>query len=292
MSSSRIAWRRVSRGLSLIGFGVFLLLSTQGLLRAGFWLDAWTYWPVLLVALGLRLMFEHSRAPWGVLLSPLLLVGTLSYVAWGDADPVRADWETVRAARDPGVEAWSLEAELALSDLDLRAGSPARGMLLQGRTSPSDHGRVRVSHRGDSSRVHLRGGRWGSGGVHILNGGRHLWDVEITDDLPMTLRVASAFLDGELALETVDVTRVNLEGAFNNFTLRLGAPRTDTRLDMEGAWNHLELVVPEDTPVRVTTDGFINLVDRRPERPQPGGAGPAYRVHSEGAFNRVVIRSD
>ena len=290
MSGSRIAWRRVSRGLSLIGFGVFLLLSTQGQLRPGFWLDAWTYWPVLLVALGLRLMFEHSRAPVGVLLSPLLLVGTLSYVAWGVTDPVSTDWATVQASRDPRIEAWSLEAELALSDLDLRAGSPARGLLLQGRTSPSEFGRVRASHRGDSSRVHLRGGHWGSSGVHILNGRRHLWDVELTDDLPMTLRVASAFLDGELALETIDVTRVDLEGAFNDIVLRLGAPRTDTRLDLEGAFNHLELVVPEDTPVRVTTDGFINLVDRRSDRPAPGG--PAYRMHSEGEFNRVVVRSE
>ena len=226
----------------------------------------------------------------GVLLSPILLVGTLSYVAWGATDPVSTDWATVQASRDPRIEAWSLEAELALSDLDLRAGSPARGMLLQGRTSPSELGRVRASHRGDSSEVHLRGGHWGSGGVHILNGRRHLWDVELTDDLPMTLRVASAFLDGELALETIDVTRVDLEGAFNDIVLRLGAPSTDTRLDLEGAFNHLELVVPEDTPVRVTTDGFINLVDRRSERHAPGG--PAYRVHSEGAFNRVVVRSE
>lgn len=290
MSSKRIAWRRVSRGLNLIGFGVFLLLSTQGLLRSGFWLDTLTYWPVLLVALGLRLMFEHSRVPWAMLLSPVLLMGTLSYVAWGASAPVAADWETIRAPRDPRIEAWSLEAELALSDLDLRAGSRARGMLLQGRTSPSDLGRVRVSDRGNSSRVHLRGGHWRSGGVHVLNGRRHLWDVEMTDDLPMTLHLASAFVVGELALETLEVTRVDLDGAFNDITLHLGAPGTDTRVYLEGAFNQLELVVPEDTPVRVTTDGFINLVDRRSgDRPS---SGRAYRVHSEGAFNRVVVRSE
>ncbi len=291
MSSTRISWRRVSRGVNLIGFGVFLLLSTQGLLRSGFWLDTLTYWPILLVALGLRLMFEHSRMPWAMLLSPVLLMGTLSYVAWG-APPasVAADWETVRAPRNPRIETWSLEAELALSELDLRAGSRARGMLLRGRTSPSDLGHVRVSDRGDSSRVHLRGGHWRSGGVHVLNGRRHLWDVEITGDLPMTLRLAGAFVDGELALETTDVTRVDLDGAFNDLTLRLGRPGTDTRVDLEGAFNHLELVIPEDTPVRVTTDGFINLVDRRSgDRPS---SGRGYRVHSEGAFNRVVVRSE
>ena len=93
MSSAPIAWRRVARGLNVIGVGVFLLLSTQGLLHPGFWLDAVAFWPVLLIALGLRLMFERSRAPWAVLLSPLLVVGTLSYVAWGPADPVATDWE-------------------------------------------------------------------------------------------------------------------------------------------------------------------------------------------------------
>ena len=40
MTESRVSWRRVSRGLSFIVFGVFLFLSTQGLLHRGFWLDA------------------------------------------------------------------------------------------------------------------------------------------------------------------------------------------------------------------------------------------------------------
>ena len=80
------------------------------------------------------------------------------------------------------------------------------------------------------------------------------------------------------------------EGAFNDFTLHLGEPRADTRVNLEGAFNRLELVIPADMPVRVSRDGFINVVDRRPN----GRAlnGPAYRVHSEGAFNRVVIRSE
>jgi hypothetical protein len=64
----------------------------------------------------------------------------------------------------------------------------------------------------------------------------------------------------------------------------------DTWVNLEGAFNQLELVVPADTPVRVSSDDFIDVVDRRPN----GRAlkGPAYRVHSDGAFNRVVIRSE
>ncbi|MDP6579680.1 MAG: DUF5668 domain-containing protein [Vicinamibacterales bacterium] len=295
MSGSRIAWRRVARGLSFIGFGVFCLLSTQDLLHRGFWLDALAYWPVLLIALGLHLMFERSRAPWGVLLSPLLIMATLGFVAWRGPGPLSTNWEdwenweTVQAARDPQVESWTLEATMALADLDLRAGSVAPGMLLQGRTAPANRASVRVVDRSDSSRVYLRGNRWRSGNMHLLPVTRHHWDLDVTDDQPMSLRLETAFVEGDLNLETTDVARVNLDGAFNDLTLRLGAPRTDTRVDLEGAFNHLELVVPENTPVRVSSDGFINLVDRRSNARTLDG--PAYRLRPEGAFNRVVIRS-
>ena len=64
MSGSRIAWRRVSRGLLFIGFGAFGLMGTQGLLHRGFWLDALAFWPVILIALGARLVFARGRARW------------------------------------------------------------------------------------------------------------------------------------------------------------------------------------------------------------------------------------
>ncbi len=44
MSELRIVWQRFSSGVGFIGFGVFLFLSTQGLLHRGFWLDAFAYW--------------------------------------------------------------------------------------------------------------------------------------------------------------------------------------------------------------------------------------------------------
>jgi hypothetical protein len=290
MSEGRFAWRRAARGLNWIGFGVFFFLSTQGFLHRGFWLDALSFWPVLLIAMGARMMFECSKVPFGVLLSPLLVVGTLSFVAWRGAEPFSMEWTRVEAARSQEADSWSLEATMALTHLDLRAGGVAPGMLLQGRTAPSDRGSVRVSERGDSSRVRLRSGRWRSGTVHVLPGKRDRWDLDVADDLPMTLYLGTAFAQGELELEPVEVRRVDLDGAFNDLTLRLGAPKQDTRIELEGAFNHLELVVPAGTPVRVTTDGFVNLVDRRSGNGRR--TGPAYRVRSDGAFNRVVVRSE
>jgi hypothetical protein len=289
MTESRIVWARMSRGLWFIGLGVFCLLSTQGLLHRGFWFDALAFWPVLLITLGLRMVFERSRTPWVVLFSPLILVGILSYVARRGPEPRPTDWTPVRALRDAQVESWTLEARVALADLDLRAGSLAPGVLLEGRTTTTAAGSVRVSDRGDSSRVTLGARRWRSG-AYLVPATRQAWDMNVANALPVALRLSTAFAEGDIDFRSIEVTRVDEEGAFNDLTLRLGEPRTDTRVNLEGAFNRLVLVVPERTPVRVSTDGFLNLVDRRPDRGRL--SGPAYRVRSTGAFNRVVIRSE
>ena len=77
---------------------------------------------------------------------------------------------------------------------------------------------MRVSGRGDPARVYLRGDEWRSGSVHFLPVRRNVWEV----DRPMTLRLNTAFVEGELALETIEVTRVDLDGTFNDLTLSLG----------------------------------------------------------------------
>ena len=76
-----IAWRRAARGLTLIGIGVFLLLNTTGLLPWSFWGDLLDYWPVLLVAIGIRMVFDRSAAPWLALLGPVLSLATMTWVA-------------------------------------------------------------------------------------------------------------------------------------------------------------------------------------------------------------------
>ena len=290
MSESRIVWRRFSTGLSFIGFGVFFFLSTQDLLHRGFWLDALALWPVCLIALGLRVMFDRSKTPWAVLLSPLIIMAALTYLALRGAEPSSTDWQTVQAARDPQAASWSLQASLALSNFNLRTGPLPSGILLQGRIAPADHGSVRVSDRGSSPRVYLRSDRWEIGHLYFRPDRRDHWEVEVADDLPMALRLSTAFAEGELDLQALEVTRVDLDGAFNDFTLRLGTPPTDIVVSLEGAFNRVKLLVPEDTPVRVSTDGFINLVDRRSNTRSL--SGPAYQLRADGAFNQIVVRSE
>ncbi len=286
---ARVAWRRVSRGVLFLGFGVLLLLTTLDYLSWWFWCEALTFWPVLLVGLGIRLIFERSPAPWLILLSPLLILGTLAFVAQADVADAPYGWESVTASRPEGTERWSLDGWLVLARVEMESRPLSQDLLVDGSASSRWRRGARVSERGGSARVYLGRRREHHWNIGFLPNHRERWDLGLAEDLPISLNLDSVFSSGEVNLETATLTRADLEGAFNDLVLRLGKPASDVRLRFEGAFNEIELIVPPSTPVSVSTEGFLNIVDGRPDAPRLGD--PGYRVSVDGAFNRVVVNS-
>ena len=289
MSDRRIAWSNVSRGFYFVGFGIFLLLNTQGVLPWSFWRDAIAYWPVGLVALGIRLVFERSGTPWLALFGPVLVVGTLTHVAFNQPVTWERGWADIHADRPASVERWTVEGRLVMVDLDLTARSLPESVLVDGRISPAGREAVRTSTRGDAARVRIGRPRrtWSLIGLPAR---LHKLELGAARDLPVGVDLDIAFTDGRIDLAEAPVTGVILDGAFNDLTLRLGTPGSDVRLELNGAFNHIALVVPATVPVRIRTEGFLNLTDGR----RNGGSrsGPGYRFDLDGAFNHLSVRSD
>ena len=288
MSERAVEWRRVSRGLIWIGFGTFLLMTTLGVLQWSFWLDALRYWPILLVGLGIRIIFERTRTPWAILLSPLVILGTLTLVAVSGPRGLPGDWEPVSAERSPDTESWTLSLGLAFASLDVDTGDVPANVLVEGRAAARRSPTVWVSGGAAQSRVRLRSRRreW----VAFFPSTRERWELDVARDLPMRVDLDAAFTGGELDLTSVPVTRVDMEGAFNDVVLRLPAPESDVRLDFQGAFNVVEVHVPKGTRVTTSTDGFLTFARGR----RRGGSddGPRYKLKVEGAFSRAVIRYD
>ena len=84
---------------------------------------------------------------------------------------------------------------------------------------------------------------------------------------------------------------MEIEGAFNSLTLRLGpVEEDDVRVYLSGAFNDYRLEVPDSTPVRVRSRGFMT---RQRGRREPSTSGrPGYRVYLDGAFSQVDVYSD
>ncbi len=297
MKDEGLRWVRISRGFYLLGLGTFLLLTTQDLLPPTFWGDAAAYWPVLLVAIGIRLVFERGPAPWLVLLGPTLVLGTLMYVAMqGPGRTVlEGDWAPVRIERPADLSAWRIEGGLAAASLEVKSRRLPRDILVEGRATETGRHSVRVEETAPG-RVRVTNSLFGRTILVMPGRRRARCELGVTTALPVAFDLDLAFTETRLDVGNVPVSRVAVDGAFNDLSLRLGAPSSDVHLDLEGAFNQVVLEVPARTPVRVTSEGFLNVVDKRTaegaaaDRAAADGA-PGYRVQLEGAFNRVVVRS-
>jgi len=289
MTAPRVLWRRMSRGLLLAGFGVFLLLTTTGFLPRFFWLNALRFWPVLLIGLGVRLVFERSRAPWAILLSPLLILGTMTWVAAATPEPWTGSWDTVRVDRPDTAGKWRLRGRMVFASVDLAARPLEESLLVTGRTAGMGPGVVTSRDWSRGMTVDLdgdvHGWIWPDAGARSRR-----WELELSDRDPVSLDFDVAFARGTLDFESATVPDVGLDGAFNDLTLRLGTPESPSRIDLDGAFNRIELVVPPGTPISVRTDGLLNLVRGRERRGRT--AGPGWILNVEGAFNRIVVRYD
>jgi hypothetical protein len=144
---------------------------------------------------------------------------------------------------------------------------------------------VWLARDGEHPRTRLRGERHRSGIVWREQ--VEAWRIRVSDELPLRVDLGLAFCEGRLDLGGLALTRVDLEGAFNDLRVSLPVPTSEVRLSLEGAFNDYEIEIPEGVPLRIDVEGLLNGVDGGSRE----GAGPGYRIDLEGAFNSVSVHS-
>jgi hypothetical protein len=286
----RADWAKAAEGIQLAGVAVFLLLNTTGVLPWSFWLDAISLWPVLIMSAGVKIAFEKSRAPWLLLLGPVLVLGSLAWLASGNRPQAPAGpWEEAFLARPEGTRSVDLEAALVGSRLRfISATDLPTGRLVGGRSvGRSEKTRLDVRAEDGVAEVRLDGGKRN---LVFLPRAREGWELRLPAELPLDLRIRGAGVGGELDLAAGSKVAFRTEGVFIRVAARLPAPREQTEIRMNGVFNALTLSVPAGTPVRVHGPGLpFNAVDRGVR----GAEGrPGYDVHVQGVFSAVEVITD
>ncbi len=287
----RADWARAADGISLAGFAFFLLLCTTGVLPWSFWLEAIALWPLLIMSAGVKIAFEKSGAPWLVLLGPAIVLGGLGWLASGARPgPPAGPWQAEALPRPEGTDRVRLDAQLCAARLQVTTAAelPA-GRLVEGRSlGRPQRARLEGEREDATARVVLKDGS--SNGVVFLPRPRQHWELGLPAGLPLAVRVSGAGIGGHLDLTGSRCLEANAQGVFLGLEVRLGAPREDTRITLNGVFNSLVLAVPEGTPVRVDGPGLpFNAVDRGVR----GAEGrPGYDVKVQGVFSAVEVRTD
>ena len=286
----RADWGRVADGIFLAGLGVFFLVATTRGLPEGFWIEAVTFWPVLLVSAGIRIVFDKTAFAAGVILGPVVVLSSLFWLAWGHPPVPRppGDWHAVSGMAPEGTEWVRLNADLAGVHLDVDTRHLKAGLLAEGRAASRDvTPSLRIDEGEDQASVRLDGRR---GGFLLIGTRREVWELGLTDALPLEVIVEGVFVRTRADLRTGHLVHAEVNGAFNAASLQLPRPTAPVTIHFKGAFSTYDVTVPEGTPVHLQGPGFpLNFTDEGPAQEGQSDAEPGYNIVVDGAFCAVTI---
>jgi len=285
-------WNRAADGIFLCGVAVFLLLNTMGALPWGFWFDAISLWPLLIMSAGVKIAFEKTKAPWLVLLGPAIVLSGLTWVASGARpDDMAGPWTAEGPLPRPeGARRVKLDLDLFASRLKVHAREVEGGALADARSiERRSQSRLEVNREDDTAEIRLDAGT--RRGVIILPGRKQRWELGVASELPLRYELDGVMVRSRLELaESRDFQGGQASGVFLATEVELPAPAETVELAVRGVFNILRVSVPEGTPVRVHGTGFpFNIVKPRSIDGEEGR--PGYDVKLDGIFSVVKIEA-
>ncbi len=240
----------------LIGLGILLLLSNLGMLQWSIWDAAWKLWPILLIAAGLDVLIGR-RSAIGSCLSTLIV---LALIAGAIAVFAMPGWFGV-GGPGPDITGQGVSQPLEgarYGDVTIRpaaaslrvAGGAAEGKLLEGTVSlPAGEAAAGSSRMANDVLYYSLASRDVRPYVG-RPGGDRTWDLRLTDQAQLALRVGMGAGQVTADLRGLKLTSVVVEmGAGQAIITVPAGGRLDMRVNV--AVGEAVIRVPRGSAVRV-----------------------------------------
>jgi len=261
----------MTSGILLIVVGVVWLLRNFGILPHEFWRIILPWWPLVIVALGLKAIFMPRRSTSIVTIVLVLILLGAGYMFLFPAQEVlERPWATAVVPIPAGVTMprvsplVGLNADIRASHFTLRAGDPATPNLAQTRwrglpvrQTLSDWGAqhevIELSH------LHQRG--------RMLNLGNLRSDVvtELNPEQTFALEIRASAAAVELDLRGLALTGLNFRLNAGQATLRIPEYPKDIEVFVEANAGDIRIVIPANVAarIRIETEAAMVVVDER-----------------------------
>jgi len=260
--------------LILITLGLVFLMANLGMLGASPWQLLWRWWPLILIVVGLEILIG-VLGRWSYVLSAILgilvVIATLSLVAYlllvGPQLGVGTPPEYTSHLTQPLGDVTRAEVNLDLSFGTFRVSALPAGTENLLEASFAGHG---DDEKPPVSREYRE-----TGGVAMLTlesegpqvsfgGGWPEWDLRLSPDVPLTLKVDAVMGTYDLDLRDLPATDVELDAVMSTSKVYLPA-RGRTLIRISGVMDTVEIVVPAGTAARIHTRGlsFVNVDKNR-----------------------------
>jgi len=240
------------------------------------WPILWTYWPLILIFIGLGTIWDHWRrrqnpnapagsslgASLGAIAFVLILLALLwhgrNFSHWRGGS-VYAMQHQSRTVDRQNAKSVRVTLDMGAGDLDLSGGSshlleadfdyrgswdaPSVDYSVSGAT-----GDLNISQQNTEN--HFGG-----------NGDNH-WTLHLANDIPMEIKIDMGAGHDNLRLRDIDVTRLNLDMGAGQADVDLtGNRKSDLTADIEGGVGEADIRLPKNIGVIVNASGGIGTIE-------------------------------
>ncbi len=239
--------------LVLIGLGVLLLLGNLGVIRFDFWQFISTWWPLILIIVGLDVLIGSLRTR--------------------NVKPQTFALELGTAER--------ADVEIHYGAGELVIGKAASGKIVDGTYT----GEVRYDAKPDG-RVWLKLEPWN---WWMWGASRHHWTIGLTDAVPLKLSLDGGAANANVDLSDLRLSHLTLKTGASSTTIQLprAAGQTDVRVNAGAA--SVKLIVPSGVGARIRSNMAIGSNDIDQQR-FPRSGGDYVSADYATAANKVDIR--
>lgn len=245
----------------LISLGVIFLLNNMGFIELNLWDVIMSFWPILLIAIGLDILIGR-RSAWGAAIAVVVVLAILAGgIVFFDN---QAQW-TYAAEKFEiplgNVEEATISLDPALGYLLVDALPKGSNVLLRGEVRPFSGEEIgkTVDISGTRATIDLR-----TEGVIVAPffGGwsdQPSWDFALHPEVATDLIVDFGVGKAELDLQDLQIGDIHVEQGLGQMILLL--PSADNMdINLDGGIGEIQVVIPEDVGVRIRSGVGIGNV--------------------------------
>jgi hypothetical protein len=244
----------------LISLGVMLLLSNLGVVTWSTWNLLWRFWPLILVAVGIDVLFGRRSAV-GAIISAFLVLGLIAVVAgavvFADQLPIldrftaESPWSTSHVEHeldDYGSANVFIDWSSPAGTLTALSGSKN---LIEGDLTYQGDLIFDVDSRGDVADVNLDTRVINNWGFTPFQGGtRAKWEIGLSPDIPLDLTLDTGSGSCDFDLSGLMLSELYIDSGSGSIKLAL-PEKQSFHFELDSGSGSVEIDLPEDTGVRV-----------------------------------------
>lgn len=256
----------------LIGLGVYFLLRNLGIVADLNWGVAFQLWPLLLIFLGLNIIVQQVRRPFGTFLSGIVSLTAVTLfgaiLLFGVELPFlsRFNLQTSAEYRQETVAVSGEGVETAVVSLDLGSlGADVTGLdggqnLLEGTLSVAGELDLRQRVQGTEGVVSLSetsGGMWWGGWVSSVS--EPPWQIGLSRTIPLDLTVDVGSGQADLELGSLNLSDLVVD--IGSGMVNLQMPGGDYDIHLDGGSGKLVTVLPQNGRHELQVDAGSGAMD-------------------------------